>query len=107
MRTASVRLNWLKSVSTDVVKQNLFVNVNGEAVVSTDLAADVETHVFGRVRENDEVEVSLVAIDGAGNMSVPATLNFTAIFPDLTAPESPTFVGTGWHLEDIQEEEVL
>lgn len=105
MRSANVRLLWVKSTSTDVTKQNLQVFVNGELAVSTDLAASVEEHVFGRVHDGDEVNVALVAVDGAGNVSVPATLDFVTVFPDVTAPESPVFVGQGWELVEFQDDE--
>ena len=81
-KVAVVKLTWVKSVDTDVVKQVLTVGTQ-----VTELAPDVQEFGPFDVVENTSVSVSLVANDGVRD-SVPATLDI--VVGKLTPPAAPT-----------------
>ena len=89
MSTALVKFTWVKSASSDVVKQHLTVNVVGAdaPVVSVDLDPAIEEFGPVELQEKSQVVVTLVANDGVYDSS-PCTLTFT--LGDLMAPEPPT-----------------
>lgn len=80
-----VKLSWVKSVSADVVSQELTSNLNGVDSVSA-LDKDTESN-FYVLAEGDELKVSLRAFNGI-KFSLPATAHFSS--PVIVAPESPT-----------------
>jgi len=78
-------------VSGDVVSRVLTVNVNGQEVsVSNHIssATSLGELIF---EQDDNVLLSLVDVDDAGNRSEATTLEFVA--QDTIAPESPTGLG--------------
>lgn len=87
MATVNVTATWVKSVSTDVVSQELVVFVNDEVHDVLTLDKDVETAVLEDIPERSALKVELFAFDGVFK-SAPAVA--TLAVPDLVAPESPT-----------------
>lgn len=87
MATVNVTARWVKSVSTDVVSQELVVYVNDEIHDVLQLDKDVEVAVLEDIEERSELKVELFAFDGAFKSS-PAVA--TLSIPDLVAPEAPT-----------------
>jgi hypothetical protein len=71
----------------DIVERRLAITVNGETRNSSPFAPDVTN--FGELSfsQGDNVVISLVDVDDAGNVSQPATLEFTAA--DTIAPAKP------------------
>lgn len=87
MAAVNVLAKWSKSVSTDVVAQELTVFVNDEVVDVVQLGADVEMFEVENVPERSTLKVELVASDGVfKSAAAVATLEVG----DLTAPEAPT-----------------
>jgi hypothetical protein len=75
------------TTDVDVVERRLVVTVNGE-VVSTDSYSKDATSLGERTFvQGDNVVLSLVDIDDAGNVSEPAMVEFTAL--DTIAPSTP------------------
>jgi len=75
------------TTEVDVVERKLVVTVNGE-VVSTDSYSKDTTSLGERTfAQGDNVVLSLVDIDDAGNVSEPAMVEFTAL--DTIAPSTP------------------
>jgi hypothetical protein len=75
------------TTEVDVVERKLVVTVNGE-VVSTDSYSRDTTSLGERTfAQGDNVVLSLVDIDDAGNVSEPAMVEFTAL--DTIAPSTP------------------
>jgi hypothetical protein len=75
------------TTEVDVVERKLVVTVNGE-VVSTDSYSRDTTSLGERTfAQGDNVVLSLVDIDDAGNVSEPAIVEFTAL--DTIAPSTP------------------
>lgn len=84
-------VNCSSAVSSDVVSRVLTVSVNGSDIsVSTfdSLATNLGELSFS---QGDNVVLSLVDVDDAGNRSDAATLEFVA--QDSIPPESPTGLG--------------
>ena len=100
MKKALVRLFWELSTSEDVVEQCLKVDsaLMGEDHVDLD---NFVTEYQTTVAEDDDVFVTMVVKDEAGNESAPATLTFNV--GDLTAPLAPT--GLGFEVLEVIEEE--
>jgi hypothetical protein len=75
-------------VDADVVERRLSVVVNGESNDSP-LIFPAETTNFGEVSfaQGDNVVLTLVDVDDAGNVSEPAVVEFTAL--DTVAPAKP------------------
>lgn len=74
-------------VDHDVVERRLTVRVNGE-VVSTDVYASSATSLGERsFVEGDNVVLTLVDVDDAGNYSEPAMVEFVAA--DTLPPSTP------------------
>lgn len=78
-------------VDSDVVTRRLTVLVNGEAREPVDFAADATS--LGELGFNDDEEVvlTLVDIDDAGNASEPAVFEFVAT--DTIPPAAPGSLG--------------
>lgn len=87
MAAVNVLAKWSKSVSTDVVAQELTVFVNDEVVDVVSLGADVELFEVENVPENSTLKVELVASDGVFKSAAAVA---TLAIGDLTAPEAPT-----------------
>ena len=82
MDIIQITLGIPQGLSTDVVKKVITVDrtpLDGElaAHLEEDLAADQNTFVVEAIQDT-EVNVSIVAVDDAGNESEPVTLSFTA-----------------------------
>ena len=80
-----VQLSWTKSVSLDVVSQELTYTING-AAGQVSLAANLEKYVF-IANEGDAIDVSLKAFNGK-KLSDPAMGSFEV--PVIKGPSSPT-----------------
>jgi hypothetical protein len=74
-------------VDNDVMERRLAVSVNGETVKTSTHPSD--TTSFGELSfsDNDNVVLTLVDVDDAGNVSPPATFEFLAL--DTIAPAKP------------------
>lgn len=72
---------------TDVVERRLSVSVNGSNVDTKVFSGDATS--FGELsfNDNDNVVLTLVDVDDAGNVSSPAILEFVAI--DTIPPAKP------------------
>lgn len=82
-----VQVTWDKSVSTDVVSQELVYNVNdGEAVVNV-LDASAGDYIFGNVNEADKLSVILRAFNGK-KYSLPLMGEY--VVPVVPVPDAPT-----------------
>jgi len=86
MKTATIKLDWKKSRSTDIKAQYLDIFLNSEAATEYVLFPDVESFEF-KADEGDRVHVELSAYDGTFDSEV-VTLDF--VVPDLEAPQPPT-----------------
>ena len=81
----------------DVVERRLTVTVNGN-VVATDSYSNTVTVLGERTfAQGDNVTVSLVDVDDAGNVSEPAVIEFVA--NDTIAPSVP-----GLNIKLVREE---
>lgn len=87
MATVNVVAKWTKSISADVVSQEVSVFHNGELVDLFALDANVEEVSIDDVPENTTLKVELVASDGVFKSS-PAVAEL--VVGDLTAPDAPT-----------------
>jgi hypothetical protein len=78
-------------VDADVVERRLTVTVNGEEKSSQVYAS--ETTAFGELSfaQSDNVVLTLVDVDDAGNVSTPAVLEFVAA--DTIPPVAPGGLG--------------
>jgi hypothetical protein len=78
-------------VDQDVVSRRLTVSVNGETDQYVEYPAD--TTQFGELsfEQGDEVTLALSDVDDAGNVSVPALLEFVA--SDTIPPSKPGSFG--------------
>jgi len=85
-------------VDKDVVERRLSVSVNGE--VRSNEPYPAETTTFGEVSfaDNDNVVLTLVDVDDAGNVSSPAVLEFVAL--DTVAPSQPGELGVAFVREE-------
>lgn len=79
------------AVDSDVVERRLTVTVNGVEQQTSVFQSD--TTSFGEVRfaQNDNVVLTLVDVDDAGNVSTPAVLDFVAT--DTIPPSAPGSLG--------------
>lgn len=78
-------------VDADVVERRLSVTVNGE---NKDIQVFSGSEVsFGelKVEQNDVVSMTLIDVDDVGNVSTPATVEFTAT--DTLPPSAPGAFG--------------
>lgn len=71
----------------DVVTRTVTVTINGETSDSRDYAADTLTFAPLVVSEGDNVVMTLVDTDNAGNPSAPAVVEFVAA--DTLPPSQP------------------
>jgi len=85
-------------VDKDVAERRLTVTVNGEVRETTPFSPD--TTSFGEVSfsDNDNVVLSLVDVDDAGNVSSPAVVEFVAL--DTVAPAKPGEFGVTYAREE-------
>lgn len=72
---------------TDVVSRTVTLTVNGEARFSKDYPADTLTFDPIVVAQSDNVVLTLVDTDDAGNPSAPAVVEFVAA--DTIPPSQP------------------
>jgi hypothetical protein len=98
MKVALVRLNWTKSVSSDVVEQKLTLQVGGSEATVERLSPEVETFGPIEIPEGSAVVASIVVNDGTFD-SQATVLGFT--IGDLTSPEPVT--GLTYIIEDTKE----
>jgi hypothetical protein len=96
MKQATVKLLWVKSVSTDVVSQRLTYIIGDADPVIVDLPASVEEFAPLTVPEKTAVHAELYPTDGTNSGDV-ATLDFT--LGDLTKPEPIT--GFGYEVVEV------
>lgn len=75
-------------VDYDVVLRKLSVTVNNGETVEKSYSANTTNFGEFKFKEGDQVTLSLVDIDGAGNVSEPATVSFVAM--DTIPPVAPT-----------------
>lgn len=75
-------------VDYDVVLRRLSTTVNGEEKMEKSYPAVTVNFGEFKFKENDEVSLSLVDVDGAGNVSEPAKVSFVAL--DTIPPSAPT-----------------
>ena len=85
------RVSAAAPVDGDVVSRLLTLVVNGEDQGTAELAADATELSTFSVSQNDEVVLTLVDVDDAGNKSEPAVLTFTAV--DTLPPAQPGSFG--------------
>jgi hypothetical protein len=85
-------------VDKDVAERRLSVTVNGEVRETKPFAP--ETTTFGELSfaDNDNVVLSLVDVDDAGNVSSPAVVEFVAL--DTVAPAAPGEFGVSFVREE-------
>jgi len=85
-------------VDKDVAERRLSVTVNGEVRETKPFAPD--TTSFGELSfaDNDNVVLTLVDVDDAGNVSSPATVEFVAL--DTVAPAAPGEFGVSFVREE-------
>lgn len=81
-----VQVSWVKSVSTDIVSQELVFSVDNTGGTLA-LDADVENHLFENVEEGNLITVSLRAFNGS-KFSLPLSGEFT--IPVVPVPEAPS-----------------
>lgn len=85
MKIGVVKLSWIKSVSPDVVSQELLIKQGEEEPVVVELAASIVEYKTN-VPEDTVVHVELLAYDGTFRSDV-TTLDFEV--GDLVKPEAP------------------
>lgn len=85
-------------VDKDVSERRLSVTVNGDLKQTVPFSAD--TTNFGELSfaDNDNVVLSLVDVDDAGNVSTPAVVEFVAV--DNVAPATPGEFGVSFVREE-------
>lgn len=85
-------------VDSDVSERRLSVAVNGEVRSTSPFPAN--TTNFGELSfsDNDSVVLTLVDVDDAGNVSSPATVQFTAV--DTVPPAAPGEFGVAFVREE-------
>jgi len=85
-------------VDSDVAERRLSVTVNGEVRSTSPYPAN--TTSFGELSfsDNDKVVLTLVDVDDAGNVSSPATVEFTAV--DSVPPAQPGEFGVAFVREE-------
>ncbi len=85
-------------VDKDVSERRLSVTVNGEVRETKPFGP--ETTNFGELSfaDNDNVVLTLVDVDDAGNVSSPATVEFVAL--DTVAPATPGEFGVSFVREE-------
>jgi hypothetical protein len=85
-------------VDSDVAERRLSVAVNGEVRSTSPFPAN--TTSFGELSfsDNDSVVLTLVDVDDAGNVSSPATVQFTAV--DTVPPVAPGEFGVAFVREE-------
>jgi len=85
------RVSAAAPVDADVVTRLLTLVINGEDQGTAELAANTTDLSVFSVTQNDEVVLTLVDVDDAGNKSEPAVLSFTAV--DTIPPAQPGSFG--------------
>jgi hypothetical protein len=85
-------------VDKDVAERRLSVTVNGEVRETKPFSPD--TTSFGELAfaDNDNVVLSLVDVDDAGNVSTPAVVEFVAL--DTVPPVAPGEFGVSYVREE-------
>jgi hypothetical protein len=85
-------------VDKDVAERRLSVTVNGEVRETKPFAPDTTTFGEFGFADNDNVVLTLVDVDDAGNVSSPATVEFVAL--DTVAPVAPGEFGVSFVREE-------
>ena len=81
------RVSAAAPVDADVVSRVVTLKINGEEKGSRTFEGPVTDLGTVTAPQNAEVELSLVDVDDAGNVSEPATYSFTAV--DTLPPAAP------------------
>jgi hypothetical protein len=81
------RVSVTAPVDGDVVSRELTVTVNGVELMVVNALGNATDLGFVDVPQDSRVVLSLIDVDDAGNRSVPATVEFTAV--DTLAPAQP------------------
>lgn len=87
MKVADVKIGWVASVSTDVVKNILSVSIDGAEPTTSELTPEVVSAVI-EVKAQSSVVFSVTTVDTEGLRSVSETYTFT--LGDLEAPQPVT-----------------
>jgi hypothetical protein len=87
MKVADVKLSWVASVSTDVVKNILSVAIDGNEPTLSELSPEVTSAVI-EVNAQSSVVFSVTTVDSEGLQSVSSVYTFT--LGDLEAPQPVT-----------------
>lgn len=87
MKVADVKIGWIASVSTDVVKSILSVSIDGAEPTTSELTPEVVSAVI-EVKAQSSVVFSVTTVDAEGLQSVSETYTFT--LGDLEAPQPVT-----------------
>ncbi len=87
MKVADVKIGWVASVSTDVVKSILSVSIDGAEPSTSELTPEVVSAVI-EVKAQSSVVFSVTTVDAEGLQSVSETYTFT--LGDLEAPQPVT-----------------
>lgn len=87
MKVADVKIGWVASVSTDVVKSILSVSIDGAEPTTSELTPEVVSAVI-EVKAQSSVVFSVTTVDAEGLQSVSETYTFT--LGDLEAPQPVT-----------------
>jgi hypothetical protein len=87
MKVADVKLSWVASVSTDVVKNILSVSIDGGEPTVSELTPEVVSAVI-EVNAESSVVFSVTTVDREGMEAVSETYTFT--LGDLVAPQPVT-----------------
>lgn len=87
MKVADVKIGWVASVSTDVVRNILSVAIDGNSPTVSELTPEVVSAVI-EVNAESSVVFSITTVDKEGLEAVSATYTFT--LGDLEAPQPVT-----------------
>ena len=86
-KVADVKIGWVASVSTDVVKNILSVAIDGNEPTVSELSPEVVSAII-EVNAQSSVIFSVTTVDAEGLQSVSETYTFT--LGDLEAPQPVT-----------------
>ncbi len=83
MKVATVRFTWTKSPSTDIVKREFILDINGAGQQVTEIGTSVEEFVVD-INAPSGGSFTTRLTDEEGNVTMSVTQSFT--IPDLEAP---------------------
>lgn len=87
MKVADVKIGWVASVSTDVVKNILSVSIDGAEPTTSELTPEVVSAVI-EVKAQSSVVFKVATVDAEGLQTESETYTFT--LGDLEAPQPVT-----------------